>query len=219
MGNHSEALAMVAKIENIQNPAKFYWASAKLLAAQILAERGNTKDAKVACNAAMHSLDSIISSPDASKYEVNMALDKFTECDFSSMEKPDTGTFAVKEGDFVLPTEFQDNENLLISYMVPVDEQGNPLPSAHNVVFYAPFLGDNMPLRKPQLRYFAQKLGFTIFTMNNKCDRDVVGDKQKYYIFNESGWHDIVWKAHQKLLADFKLEPRKLLVVGESAGW
>ena len=217
-GKYADALAMTAKIDTIPDFSKLYWASGKLLAARIFAELDRTTEAKIACDAAKRGFESIILASDSSEADTNMALDGFTECDLSTINKSTIGMLNVKEGDFVLKTNLSGNEDLKISYLVPVDAQGEPLPTANNIVFYAPFAGERNPLRNPYLRYFAEKLGFTIFSLNIELDLSDIEDRQKYYIYPEVGWHEIVFVAQQKLIDDFKLKPQKLLVVGVSAG-
>lgn len=217
-GKYADALAMTAKIDTIPDFSKLYWASSKLLAARIFAELDRTTEAKIACDAAKRCFESIILASDSSEADTNAALDGFTECDLSAIDKSGTGIFNIKEGDFMLKTNLTGNEDLKISYLMPVDVQGEPLPSAHNIVFYAPFAGERTPLKNPYLRYFAEKLGFTIFSLNVELDLEYMRNRQIYYVYPESGWHDIVFVAQQKLIDDFKLKSQKLLVVGVSAG-
>jgi tetratricopeptide (TPR) repeat protein/predicted esterase len=220
MGKYAEALAIINKIDTVPNFSKLYWASAKALAGKILACQGRLNDAKLACDAAQHCFESVISSPDSSEADISLALNGWIECDISSVDKPGIAitNISIKEGDFSLNTNLPGNEDLKISYIVPVDSQGKPLPSANNIVFYAPYAGEVTPLRNTLLRYFSEKLGFTIFSLNIKLDLNDIGERQKYYIFNESGWHDIVFIAQEELIHDFNLNPGKLLVVGVSSG-
>jgi tetratricopeptide (TPR) repeat protein len=218
IGKYSEALSLIAKLCKIPECSKFHVASAKFLTAKILVKQGKYRKARRACSVAKRKFEAIIDSPKSSKSDIHRALDKWTECDVSSMDKSSTPTYKIKEGSFILETNLPNNENLKITYIVPVDSQGKPLPSAHNVVFHAPYAGEKNPLNSPHRRCFSEKLGFTSFSFNMKLDLSFRNDKQKFYIYNESGWHDIVFTAQQKLLNDFNLAPSKLLVVGQSSG-
>ena len=217
IGKHKEALALMKKLYKIPECSKFHVASAKLLSAGILMSQGKLSKARRACYYAKRGFEAVINSKESSSTDIRKSLDKWTECDISLMEKS-SHTYKTKEGSFILETNLPNNEKLKITYMVPVDSDGEPLPSAHNVVFYAPYAGDNAPLKKDTAKYFAKKLGFTVFSFNMDLDLSFANDKQKFYIYNESGWHDIVFEAQQKLTKDFKLSPNKLLVVGQSSG-
>lgn len=217
--DYRRALILTRKLESLPGCNKYYLASAKLIAAKILAKQGKTRKAQYACRIAKKRFESIISSSKSSKHEINRALDGWTECDISLIDKSYDHKFKIKEGSFTLTTNLPNNENLKITYIVPVDPEGNPLPSANNVVFHAPYAGERTPLNDPHRRYFSENMGFTSFSFNMHLDLRLIGDdKQKFYIFNESGWHDIVFTAQQKLLKDFNLKPSKLLVVGQSSG-
>ena len=217
-GKDAEALAMAARLEKMADCDRLRLASGKLLTAKLLAGMGKSAEANTACDAARRGFESVIIAANSTEADVNTALDEFTECDLSAIDKSRPGIFSFEEDEFILKTQFPGNEDLKISYMVPIDMQGNPLPSASNIVFYAPFAGERTPLSNPQLRYFAEKLGFTVFSLNIKLDMNDIGDRQKYYIYPEVGWHEKVFAAQQKLIDDFKLKPRKLLVAGVSSG-
>jgi tetratricopeptide (TPR) repeat protein len=219
-GKYAEALEMIDKIATIPDFSKIYWGSAKILAGKILAGQGNIDEARLACNAAQRCFESVISSPGSSETDIGSALNGLAECDISLIDRlsSETVNINMKEGDFMLSTNLPGNEDLKISYIVPVDSRGEPLPSANNIVFYAPYAGETNPLRNPLLRYFSEQLGFTVFSLNIKLELSYIGDRQKYYIFNESGWHETVFAAQKQLISNFNLNPCKLLVVGVSAG-
>lgn len=211
---YSKALSLIAKLCKIPECSKFYVASAKFLTAEILVKQGKYRNARRACSVAKRKFEAIIDSASSSKSDIRRALDKWIECDVSSMDRTSSPTYKIKEGSFILKTNLPNNENLKITYMVPVDSEGKPLPSANNVVFHAPFAGEKIPLNSPHRRYFSEKLGFTSFSFNMKLDIRYL----YCYVFNDSGWHDIVFIAQQKLLNNFNLKPSKLLVVGQSSG-
>jgi pimeloyl-ACP methyl ester carboxylesterase/signal recognition particle subunit SEC65 len=218
IGRLAESLAMIGKTYKIPYCRKLHWASAKLFAGKILAKQGKLTKARRAYSLAKRRFASVISSPSSSETDVNDALNKWMECDISLIDKSLSKKYAFEEGSFLLKTTLPNNENLKISYLVPVNAQGEPIPSAHNVVFHAPFAGERTPLNNLSRRYFTEHMGFTSFSLNINFDLTTMYDKQKSYVFDESGWHDIVFIAQQKLLAKFKLKPSKLLVVGQSSG-
>jgi pimeloyl-ACP methyl ester carboxylesterase len=124
----------------------------------------------------------------------------------------------LKEGEFTLQTSIPGNKEVKVSYIVPIDEKGRPLLTAHNIVFHAPHINESGFFKSANHRYFPEELGFTIFSLNIKSKLEDIGDSKKYYCFRESGWHDIVFKAQAKIATDFRLMPRKLLIVTNSAG-
>jgi pimeloyl-ACP methyl ester carboxylesterase len=123
-----------------------------------------------------------------------------------------------KQGEFTLQTNIPGNNEVKVSYIVPVDDKGKPRLSAHNIVFYAPYISERGFFTRDFHKYFPEELGFTIFSLNINANIEDAGDRKKYYCFKESGWHDIVFKAQAKITSDLRLTPRKLLVIGESAG-
>jgi alpha/beta hydrolase fold len=219
-GKYAEALEIIVKINKIPGHSKLDWASAKLLTAKILAEQGKIARAKRDCSAAKRIFESIISSSSYSESDINKALDKWTECDISLIDKPDSPRYKIKTGRFLLNTKLPEHDNKIkISYMVPVDPKGKPLPSAHNIIFYGPYAGEQNHINRDSLRYFAGELGFTVFTISiNANNRNYSDNKQKCYIFKESGSHNMVFMAQQKLIHDFKLKSSKLLLMGHSSG-
>ncbi|MFZ2657938.1 MAG: hypothetical protein WAX69_23605 [Victivallales bacterium] len=132
--------------------------------------------------------------------------------------KDKTAKASPGKGEFILQTNIPGNKEVKVSYIVPVDDKGRPLLSAHNIVFYAPFICERGFFARDFHKYFPEKLGFTIFSLNINTKLEDSGDRKKYYCFRESGWHDVVFKAQAKITSDFRLMPRKLLVIGESGG-
>ena len=71
-----------------------------------------------------------------------------------------------KQGEFTLHTKIPGNKEVKVSYIVPVDDKGKPRLSAHNIVFYAPYIGERGFFKRDFLKYFPEELGFTIFSLN-----------------------------------------------------
>lgn len=126
-------------------------------------------------------------------------------------------TYSVKDDFFFLETNLPNNSEVRVEYLIPM-KNGIPVPSASNIVFCAPYLGDRKPLHAFYRRYIASKLGFTVFSLRIKGDIKNVGIREKYYVFKESGWHDQVFKAKKEISKMFNLEERNLLLIAASAG-
>ena len=126
-------------------------------------------------------------------------------------------TYSVKDDFFFMETNLPKNSEVRVEYLIPM-KNGSPAPSASNIVFCAPYLGDRKPLHAFYRRYIASKLGFTVFSLRIKDDLANVGIREKYYVFKESGWHDQVFKAKKQITQMFNLEERNLLLVAASAG-
>ncbi len=125
-------------------------------------------------------------------------------------------------GSFTLPVNMPLNKNTLVHYMIPLDEDtGKPLETASNIVFYAPFNGDAPRIAKgllPWHRRFAEDYGFSVFSLTIETNLEVVPYREKYYIYQEAGWFELIFKIQEHLQKEFGLQPRKLLAVGESSG-
>ncbi len=87
-------------------------------------------------------------------------------------------------------------------YLVAADSNGKVLPSASNIVFYSPWLGEKFPFKDPDNRYYAEKLGWTVFAIP------------------DMGYTDarMILAGQDELTRLFNLEPRKLLMYGASSG-
>ncbi|MFH1824125.1 MAG: hypothetical protein ABH873_02720 [Candidatus Firestonebacteria bacterium] len=90
--------------------------------------------------------------------------------------------------------------------------------SANNIVFCAPYVGETEFFKRGFNNYFVGKLGCTVFTFEYKYKSEDTRNRQKWYYYKESGWHDFIFKVQEKLIEDYGLEKRKLLIVGESGG-
>ncbi len=126
------------------------------------------------------------------------------------------------EGSFKLKVNLPFNEETLVRYMIPLDPQtGKPKASASNMVFYAPYTGNAPGIRrglKPWQRYFAEKLGYTIFSLSIDNGNPILYDKEHFYIYREVGWFEVIFKIKQRLEKQFKLIDKPLLIIGESSG-
>lgn len=112
------------------------------------------------------------------------------------------------------------NPEVEVGYLIPVDQDGKPLPSAENMVFYgiANGEGTRIPCTQPWLQQLAKEFKCTVFSLGIKTNFDIAGDREKYYIYQEVGWFDIVFDVQRKLAKRFGFPWRKLLLIGESSG-
>ncbi len=125
----------------------------------------------------------------------------------------------VEEGRFTLPSQLFGNPEISVFYRIPMKD-GKPIPSAHNIVFYAPH--PNEPeakaLNKNKTRV-CDSLGYTFFSMEIKTEaEDLQEDRKKSYYYHDSGAWRTVFEAQDRIAQKHGLELRKLLVMGFSGG-
>lgn len=129
------------------------------------------------------------------------------------------GNLPCVEKEFTISTGIETEPQVKLTCIVPVDGAGQPTEGARDVVFYSPYAGARNALAKrPELRRYANALGMTIFTIEITTDTKYLNDSEKYYCFPVSGWHEVAVNAWKKVLEEFKLEKRKLLIMGDSVG-
>lgn len=125
-------------------------------------------------------------------------------------------------GSYELKVNLPLNKRITVQYAIPWDDiAGKPKTTASNVVFYAPFNGDAPIISKGLKqwhRYYPETLGYTIFSMTIEANVDIVKDPEQYYIYPESGWHDLVFKVKRQIEQKYHLQEKPLLIVGESSG-
>jgi pimeloyl-ACP methyl ester carboxylesterase len=123
------------------------------------------------------------------------------------------------EKEFTLQTGIETEPEVKLTCLVPVDGSGKPTAGAHDVVFYSPYAGARKALEKRvELRRYSRALGMTIFTIEIITDTKYLGNPEKYYCYEVSGWHEVAIAAWKKVLEEFQLEKRKLLIMGDSVG-
>ncbi len=118
--------------------------------------------------------------------------------------------FPVTEGSFTFTLTIPSSnaqqeartETYEVRYLTCLDADGKPAKGAENVVAYIPWLGENNPFGDAVNRYYAEKLGYTVFAIP------------------DPGYPPLeVWIAAQdELTRRLGLEPRKLLLYGASSG-
>ncbi|MFH1825436.1 MAG: hypothetical protein ABH873_09495 [Candidatus Firestonebacteria bacterium] len=126
--------------------------------------------------------------------------------------------FTAKYGQYVIDTDFPNNRKVVVYYAVPI--RGDRVLSliASNMVFCAPYVGETEFFKRNFNNYFVKKLGCSVFSFEFKYTEENAGDRKKWYYFKESGWHDLALEVQNKLIHDYGLERRKIIVVGESGG-
>jgi len=124
------------------------------------------------------------------------------------------GSFAIRSGCYL-------NYTTTGMYVIPVDADGKAVSGAGNILFYVPFNGENGAAaynRYAWLRAFAEQYDFTVFSLQIKADTVTANDVSRYYIYQEAGWFDGIFKIQQFLQQKFNLQERKLFMIGQSSG-
>ncbi|NLF61549.1 MAG: hypothetical protein GX574_10395 [Lentisphaerae bacterium] len=128
----------------------------------------------------------------------------------------------IVEGSFELTIRKPLNPKTLVRYAIPLNpENGRPLPSASTMVFYAPYNGEAARLRQGLVswhRDFALQQGYSAFSLSIEANTVITADPARYYIYPESGWAALVFRIQKHIAAEFGLELRPLIVIGESSG-
>jgi len=128
----------------------------------------------------------------------------------------------MKEGNFTLDVHLPLNETTLVRYIVPYSpETGRPASSASNIVFYAPYNGEEARLKRdfpPWIRKLAELYEFTVFTFTVNTTSQASFNEKEYYIYSTGGWYDLIFKMQEQLQNEFNLGNEKLIMVGESSG-
>jgi len=120
----------------------------------------------------------------------------------------------VFEETWIMPGTLYGNPKIKVGYRIPLGADGKPGNQAHNVVFYAPFMQDS----NIQHKEWAEKMGYTIFSLFIKTDLNDVEDRKKCYYYPESGWPDVAFAVQERLEKEYSLPHRKLLIIGRSGG-
>ncbi|MFH1825416.1 MAG: hypothetical protein ABH873_09395 [Candidatus Firestonebacteria bacterium] len=126
--------------------------------------------------------------------------------------------FTAKYGRYEIDTDFPGNKQVIVYYALPM--RGNrvlPL-SASNMVFCAPYVGETEFFKRNFNNYFVKELGCSVFSFEFKYTDEELGNRKKWYYYKESGWHDLALEVQNKLIHDYGLDRRKIIIVGESGG-
>jgi dienelactone hydrolase len=135
-----------------------------------------------------------------------------------NLKKPTSGSGKVFEGSHTIPGKLYANPEVKVDFRIPLGPDGKAGPNAHNIVFYAPWLPQKKIMKQEYIKHFSDKLGYTIFSFAINTDEKDIDDRKKCYYYPESGWFDKVFAAQEYLTKEYKLQPRKLLIMGISAG-
>jgi hypothetical protein len=130
--------------------------------------------------------------------------------------------FQYKEGTFELPSKLTGNKTIKFFYRIPIDSSGEVAKSASNIVFYASYPlekeGPTSLLKNPGLLELTTIYGMTLFTWKTVSDLKDVDDNNNFVYYQESGSYETFIAAYEKILTDFSLEQKKLMIIGQSGG-
>ena len=140
--------------------------------------------------------------------------------DVRSAWSPEEG---LEKGEGWMQVNLPKNRRIKVCFAVPRDAATGKLPSsASNLLFWSPYLGEERDIQKNGLhewaKEYARQCGWTVFTFAAEDGGRVDGKPRSYYIYPESGWHEVVFAVKAALEKRYGLTSRKLLVVGESSG-
>ena len=125
-------------------------------------------------------------------------------------------------GSFDVKVDLYLNEYTSVRYAIPIDVNTNkPVPSADNILFYAPYNGEAPILSNgfpKHILEMARRRKCSVFTLVIKTDTISTSERDKYYVYNESGWHDIIFAIHRHICECYGFKPRKIKIFGESSG-
>lgn len=130
-----------------------------------------------------------------------------------------TAVLKTKLLEFTVSGRLHDNPQVNVQCLVPVDDNGRPLPGAADIVFYAPYPNQKDSVTKdPFVRALAEVFGMTVFSLSFKTDNELFGDLEKCYYYAESGSYEMVLQAWEKLLGQLQVPRKNLLIAANSAG-
>jgi pimeloyl-ACP methyl ester carboxylesterase len=141
------------------------------------------------------------------------------------LEKPKK-TYQAKTVEFIMDSTIEGQPKVTVQVLVPYTTDGQLSPQAADMVFYCPYVGktditkgkDHPNNYTRQLWELAEIYGMTVFTALFQATHDIVDDPRKCYYYAESGSHDLVLAAREKILTDFQIQKRKLLLFAYSGG-
>ena len=143
-------------------------------------------------------------------------LPKAAKVEEMPMEKVEDGilhgTFPFKDGWW--------GKETVVGYLVPLDSAGKPLSGSEQMIFYAPFTGEQerIPGTQAWLRKLAKESGCTVYTMRIQASASESDNRKAYFIYPESGWHDMVFKVQAAVAKKLGFRPGRLMLAGESSG-
>jgi len=134
--------------------------------------------------------------------------------------------FTAKPVTYDIQSRMFDSAKIHIEALVPLDKSGRVPDSASNIIFYSAYGGFKNLLegrdKKPGTYYLWQLCevyGYTLFTANFVDFKyDMADDHQKCFYYPESHSYEVVFQARNRLMTDFGLRKKKMMVIGESGG-
>jgi hypothetical protein len=152
---------------------------------------------------------------------------------FDTHDERTDKTLSTYEGSFYLETKLQWNPKVEVVYKIPLRPDHLPGPHASNIVMLGFYPGaaqppemkivDGKEVREPSkitgaLSYYADKLGYTAFSMQIVTKKGQWHDPKESYVQGGPEWVDIVFRAQEEIEKRYKLKPKKLLLCGMSLG-
>jgi pimeloyl-ACP methyl ester carboxylesterase len=143
---------------------------------------------------------------------------KFLPQTLSARQKPGVN-FKTKLVEFNVTGKLFENPKVKVQCLVPVDDGGHPVPSAADVVFYAPYQNQKDPVVTDKfVRGMAEIYGMTVFSLTIKTNQEFFEDLEKCYYYAESGSYEMVLQAWDKVVEQLRLPRKNLLILANSAG-
>jgi len=121
-------------------------------------------------------------------------------------------------GEFVINANLNLNENVKVSFSIPLNANGKPVENASNVVYHCPYMPEKNFFSRPHHRRWSEEAGYTFFSMDIVSREKDIYSREKIYYYPESGFHDLVFKCKKIIEQHYGLKERKILLTGESSG-
>ena len=125
------------------------------------------------------------------------------------------------QGSFDMYIGFYLNEKTSISYLIPIQKDGILHPLAKNIIFYAPYNGENGANalnRHKWVRDFSEVHNCSVFSLSINTDTANVCTPEKYYIYQEAGWYEVIFKIVSFIVQTHGIPSHKLFLCGQSSG-
>lgn len=192
----------------------------------------------------IHQVDLFKSSKIGTQELVDILTERFSSPPVQILDSHDERvdkTLKTYEGSFLLETPLKWNPQVEVIYKIPLRRDKLPGPHASNIVmlgFYPgavqppgikldkagkPVMENGKPVMeesriKGPLSYYADKLGYTAFSMQIVTKKGEWNDPKESYINGGPEWVDIVFRAKAEIEKRYRLKQKKLLLCGMSLG-
>lgn len=134
--------------------------------------------------------------------------------------------YTAKKVVYEIHSQMFDSAKLKVEALVPQEKGGKIPDSASNIIFFSAYGGFKDLLKNPQgkpgphyLWELCEVYGFTVFTVNfTNFKYEIADDHEKCFYYPESHSYDVIFQARDRLLSDFGLKKKKMMMIGESGG-